>query len=72
MVNTRNYQNGYGAHPATYPMGTRGTFPEGKATGTWSFHLVLRSKKRVELYHHSPNMSSQRGVQLKHRDNFDF
>jgi hypothetical protein len=26
-------QNGSGAHPASYPMGTRGFFPGGKATG---------------------------------------
>jgi hypothetical protein len=26
-------QNGSGAHPASYPMGTRGSFPGGKATG---------------------------------------
>jgi hypothetical protein len=26
-------QNGSGAHPATYPMGTRGFFPGGKAAG---------------------------------------
>jgi hypothetical protein len=26
-------QNGSGAHPASYPMGTRGAFPGGKATG---------------------------------------
>jgi hypothetical protein len=26
-------QNGSGAHPAFYPMGTRGSFPGGKATG---------------------------------------
>jgi hypothetical protein len=24
-------QNSYGAHPASYPMGTRGFFPRGKA-----------------------------------------
>jgi hypothetical protein len=24
-------QNGSGAHPASYPMGTRGSFPAGKA-----------------------------------------
>jgi hypothetical protein len=29
-------QNGSGAHPASYPMGTRGPFPVGKAAGTWS------------------------------------
>jgi hypothetical protein len=41
-------QNGFGAHPASYPMGTRGSFPGGKAAGTWSsthLHLVPRSKK---------------------------
>jgi len=26
-------QNGLGAHPASYPMGMRGSFPEGKAAG---------------------------------------
>jgi hypothetical protein len=26
-------QNGFGAHPASYPMGTRGSFPRGKAAG---------------------------------------
>jgi hypothetical protein len=27
-------QNGSGAHPASYPMGTRVSFPEGKAAGS--------------------------------------
>jgi hypothetical protein len=26
-------QNGSGAHPASYPMGARGSFPRGKAAG---------------------------------------
>jgi hypothetical protein len=26
-------QNGSGAHPASYPMGTRGSFPGGKVAG---------------------------------------
>jgi hypothetical protein len=26
-------QNGFGAYPASYPMGTRGSFPGGKAAG---------------------------------------
>jgi hypothetical protein len=26
-------QNGSGAHPASYPMGARGSFPGGKAAG---------------------------------------
>jgi hypothetical protein len=27
-------------HPASYPMGTRGSFPGGKATGAWSWPLT--------------------------------
>jgi hypothetical protein len=30
----RHLQNGSGAHPASYPMGIRGSFPGGKAAGT--------------------------------------
>jgi hypothetical protein len=30
-------QNGSGAHPASYPMNTGGSFPGGKAAGTWSW-----------------------------------
>jgi hypothetical protein len=29
-------QNGSGAHSASYPMGTRGSFPGGKVAGVWS------------------------------------
>jgi hypothetical protein len=29
-------QTGSGAHPASYPMVTRGSFPGGKAAGAWS------------------------------------
>jgi hypothetical protein len=29
----RRVQTGAGAHPASYPMGTRGSFPGGKAAG---------------------------------------
>jgi hypothetical protein len=40
-------QNGSGTHPASHPMGTRGSFPGVKAAGAWSWqhlHLVPRSK----------------------------
>jgi hypothetical protein len=40
-------QNDSGAHPTSYPMGTRVSFPGGKAVGAWSWtrlHLVPRSK----------------------------
>jgi hypothetical protein len=33
-------QTGSGAHPASYPMGTRASFPGGKATGAWSWPLT--------------------------------
>jgi hypothetical protein len=33
-------QNGSGAHPASCPMGTRGSFPGGKAAGAWSWPLT--------------------------------
>jgi hypothetical protein len=33
-------QNGSGAHPTSYPMGTRGSFPGGKATRVWSWPLT--------------------------------
>jgi hypothetical protein len=33
-------QNGSGAHPASYPMSTRGSFAGGKAAGAWSWPLT--------------------------------
>jgi hypothetical protein len=33
-------QTGSGAHPASYPMGTAGSFPAGKAAGAWSWPLT--------------------------------
>jgi hypothetical protein len=30
-------QTSSGAHPASYPMGTKGSFPRGKAAGAWSY-----------------------------------
>jgi hypothetical protein len=35
-------QTGSGAHPSSYPTGTRGSFPGGKADGSWSWPLNLR------------------------------
>jgi len=32
--------NGSGVHPAYYPIGTRGSFPEGKTAGAWSWPLT--------------------------------
>jgi len=36
----RCVQNCSGAHPASYPLGTRGRFPGGKAAGSWSWPLT--------------------------------
>jgi hypothetical protein len=33
-------QNGSGAHPASYPMRTRGSFPGGKSVVAWSWPLT--------------------------------
>jgi hypothetical protein len=68
-------QNGSEAHPASYPMGTRGFFPGGKAAGREADHSPPSStevKECDELYLHSPNMPSWRGAQLKHKDSFTF
>jgi len=64
-------QIGTAAHPASYPISTRGSFPGDKAAGTWSWPLTpmyWRGQECMEL--HSPNTLSIRGAQLKkHRDN---
>jgi len=33
-------QNGSGVHPASYPMGMRGSFPGDKEAGAWSWQLT--------------------------------
>jgi hypothetical protein len=69
-------QNGSGAHPASYPMGTRGSLSLGvKRPGREADHSSPSSaevKEWVELYLHSSNTPPWRGAQLKHRDNFTF
>jgi hypothetical protein len=61
-------QNGSGAHPASYPMGTRGSFPADKEAGsvklTIHLHLVPMSKMRGAIPP-LPNTPSWRGAQLK-------
>jgi hypothetical protein len=57
-------QTGSGAHPASYPVDNRGSFPGAKAAGSWSWPLTPSSaevKECVELYLHSPSTSSWRG-----------
>jgi hypothetical protein len=49
-------QTGSGDQPASYPMGTRGSFPGDKATGAWSWPLtsIYCKGQCVELYLHYP------------------
>jgi hypothetical protein len=58
-------QNGSGAHPASYPMGSRGSFPGGERPGCEADHPPPSSaeiKECVELYLHSRNTPSWRGA----------
>jgi hypothetical protein len=58
-------QTGYGAHPGSYAMGTRGSFPGVKPPEREADHSPPSSaevNERVELYHLSPNTSSERGA----------
>jgi hypothetical protein len=61
-------QNGSGAHPASNPMGTKGSFPGVKRPGREADHSPPSSdevKEWVELYLHSRNTPSWHGAQLK-------
>jgi hypothetical protein len=51
-----SFKSSSGAHPTSYPMGTRDFFSVGKAAGAWNWaHLHLVSRLRmVQLYLHSP------------------
>jgi hypothetical protein len=60
-------QNGSGAHPASYPMGTRVPFLGIKQSGREADHSPPSSaevKECLDLYLHSPNTPSWRGAQL--------
>jgi hypothetical protein len=68
-------QNGSGVHPASHPMGTRGSFPGGKATGAWSWPLTstyCRGQRMSGAIPPLPITPSWGGAQLKHRNNFTF
>jgi hypothetical protein len=68
-------ENGSGAHPASYPMGTSDSLAV-KWPGREADHTPPSSvefKEWVELYIHSPNTPSWSGAPLKkQRDNFTF
>jgi hypothetical protein len=50
-------QIGSGAHPASYRLSTRGSFPGDKANRAWSWPLTSnywRGQENMDLYIHSP------------------
>jgi hypothetical protein len=70
-------QTASGAHPSSYPMGTRGSFPGGvKRSEREADHSPLSSAEFKNSWSYisiPPNKPSWLGVQLKkHGDNFTF
>jgi hypothetical protein len=68
-------QNGSGAHPASYAVGTTSFLPGVERPGHETDHSPPSSaevKEWVDLYLHSPKTPPWRGAHLKHRDNFTF
>jgi hypothetical protein len=60
----RNH-NGSGTHPASYPKGTKGSFPGVKRPGHEADHSPPSSaevKECVDLYPHSPYTPAGRGA----------
>jgi hypothetical protein len=65
-------QTDSGAHPVSYPMGTRGSFPGVKRLEREADHSPQSSaevKECVELYPHSPKYVSIAWCLVKHSDN---
>jgi hypothetical protein len=66
-------QNGSGSHPASYPMGTRGSFSAGKAAGAWSWPLTSSSAEvNAWSYTSTPQYALMAWCLVKHRDNLTF
>jgi hypothetical protein len=61
-------QNSSGAHSASYPMRTRGSFTGGKAAGAWRWPITsieCRAQECVELYLHPLSTSLWRRTFLQ-------
>jgi hypothetical protein len=66
-------QIGSGAHPASYPMGTRGSFPGSKAAVAWSWPLTsiyCRGRRMRGVIPPLPQYAFMAWCLVKHRDNF--
>jgi hypothetical protein len=62
-------QTDSGAHPASYPMGTRSSFPEGEADHSPPSNAEVKNEWS---YTSTPKNSSWRGAWLKHKEDFTF
>jgi hypothetical protein len=68
-------QTGSGAHPASYPMGTGGSFHGGIAAGAWSWPLTsikCRGKRMSGAMLPLPQYGFIAWCLVKHRGNFTF
>jgi hypothetical protein len=67
-------QTGSGAHPASYPVGTRGSYPEIKRLGREADHSVPSSAevKNSWCYTSTPQYILKAWCLVKYRDNFTF
>jgi hypothetical protein len=68
-------QNGSGGYQASYPMGTRGSFPGVKAAWEWSWPLAFiycRGQKMCGTVLPLPQYAFMAWCLVKHRDNFTF
>jgi hypothetical protein len=65
-------QNGSGAHPASYPMGTGGSFPGVKQPGCEADHSPPSNAevKNAWSYTSNPQHAFVAWCLVKHRDNF--
>jgi hypothetical protein len=64
-------QNGSGAQSASYPMGTRVSFPGDKAAGAWSWSLtshLMPMSKNEKSYTSTPQYAFMAWCLVQHRD----
>jgi hypothetical protein len=67
-------QTGSGTRPTSYPMGSRGSFPGGKAAGAWSWPLtsINTEVKNAWIYNSTPQYVFMAWCLVKHRDSITF
>jgi len=67
-------QTSTGVHPASYPMGTVGSFPEGKESERQAYYSLPSSVavKNMWSYSFTPSCVLMSWYLLKHRNNFTF